>query len=205
MPTPHKCQDFGMPALLLAQASHAGRGSSQLRAAVMAGASRSLTCCEPALLNHEGAPRSLHNSSRVHLRLALQDSKGAVTMWSMTSAPRHYILLTVPRSSPCAPPRRQHSGRARQVWQARVGTARQAACPAAVAPHAREWPHQSHSAVLHPGQGCLAWPLGQVCHRPSVTRKGLRYGSPGAGAAAGAGAGGGWVGCGGARGLGRSR
>ena len=58
----------------------------------MAGSSHSLTCCEPALLNHEGAPRSLHNSSRVHLRLALQDSKGTVTMRSVTSAPHHYIL-----------------------------------------------------------------------------------------------------------------
>ena len=62
-----------MPALLLAQALHAGRGQG-----------RSLTCCEPALLNHEGAPRGLHNSSRIHLGLALQDSKGAVTVWPVS-------------------------------------------------------------------------------------------------------------------------
>ena len=64
-----------MPALLHAQASHAGRGEG-----------RSLTRCEPALLNHEGSPCGLHDSSRVHLRLALQDSKGAVTMRPVPSA-----------------------------------------------------------------------------------------------------------------------
>ena len=125
-----------------------------------AGAACSLTCCEPALLDHEGAPRGLHDGSRVHLGLALQDSKGGVTVRPVTSASQDFREYH--ESSPCAPPLPQRSDCVREAQQAQGPAALQAACPAAVAPRAREWPVQRDPAAQHPGQGCPAWPLGQA-------------------------------------------